>query len=119
MSAESIQLIDAGGRLLAVARVIDEGRHFGGTIDLTATPADVLAIFEEFDELVNTQQFICADEIEARIDALAIRAVFEDGTAKPATDLQVFPSTGDVSFKVAEVAALNGAPSPARKPQRS
>ncbi len=119
MNAKTIRLIGEGGRLVAVAHVVDQGGYYGGTIDLSATPPEVLTLFEQFDELVNSQQFTCADEIESKIDALSIQAIFEDGGAAPATDLQVYPGTGDVSFKVAALTPANGTSAPVRAPQPS
>jgi hypothetical protein len=114
MNLKTIRLIGGVGRLLAVTRVVDKGGYYVGTVDLNATPADVRALFELFDELVNTQQFTNADEVESKIDALSIRAIFEDGGATSTADLQVYPSTGDVSFKVAAVPSVNGAVAPGR-----
>jgi hypothetical protein len=117
MNAKTIRLIGVEGKLVAVAHVVDQGGYYGGTIDLSATPPDVRELFELFDDLVNSQQFICADEIESKIDALSIRAVFEDGVAAPATDLQVYPSTGNVSFKVVAATPANGTWAPVRVSQ--
>lgn len=119
MTKHNVKLIDGAGKVLAVAEVADEGAQYGGTIDLEATPPAVRALFDEFDEIVNGQMFSFLDEIHDKIDALNVTAEFSDGRAARLHDLQVYPSTGDVSFKVAEFAALNGAPSPARNPQRS
>jgi hypothetical protein len=49
--------------------------------------------------------FSFLDEIQEKIGSLTIKAVFDDGCEAPVKDLQVFPSTGEVSFKLAEVPA--------------
>jgi hypothetical protein len=108
MNAKTIRLIDAAGRLLGVARVTDEGKYYGGTIDLTPTPPDVRSLFEQFEELVNNQEFPCADAIEAKIDALAIRGVADDGTAELIATLHVFPETANVSFTMVATSGTNG-----------
>jgi hypothetical protein len=101
MSTRHVQLADGSRAVLAVAEVADEGDHFGGTIDLRSTPAEVRALFEEFEEIVNGQVFVLLDEIQGKIGALPIRAIFDDGLEADIEDLQVFPSTGDVSFRLA------------------
>ena len=115
MEAKTIELIDSGGRLVAVAHVMDEGTHYGGTIDLSATPSDVRSLLDLFEEMVNGQQFSCADDVEARIDALAIRGVLEEGTTAPVSDLQVFPAAGTVSFKMGAVESGNGSAEPKQR----
>ncbi len=105
MNTRTVGLIDEYRNSLATARVVDEGEYYGGTIDLTCTPASVRALFEEFEETVNGQMFSFLDEIQEKIGALRIKVVFNDGCEAYASDLQVFPSTGDVSFKLAEVPA--------------
>jgi hypothetical protein len=45
------------------------------------------------------------DEIQEEIGSLPIKVVFDDGYESPVKDLQVFPSTDDVSFKLADVSA--------------
>jgi hypothetical protein len=82
MITRTVILIDASRNVLATARVADEGPHYGGTIDLGSTPPALRALFDEFEEVVNDQVFSLVDEIQSKID------------------LQVFPSTGAVSFKV-------------------
>jgi hypothetical protein len=106
MGIQHVRLIDRSHAALADAQVTDEGGYLGGTIDLRSTPADLRALFEEFEEIVNGQMFVFLDEIQERIGALSIRAIFDDGSEVDIKDLQVFPSTGDVSFRLA------GAPSP-------
>jgi hypothetical protein len=102
MGSRSIKLVDPAGNVLATASVTAEGGCFAGTIDLSRTPADLRRLFEEFDEAVNCQMFSLVDGIQARIARLVPRAVFEDGRESGVRDLQVYPSTGDVSFRLAE-----------------
>jgi hypothetical protein len=89
--------------VLATTQVADQGGYFGGTIDLRSTPAHLRALFEEFEEIVNGQMFVFLDEIQAKIGSLPIKAVFDDGFEVYVKDLQVFPSTGDISFRLAGV----------------
>lgn len=103
MQPRTVRLVDPSGATLATARVADEGGYYGGTIDLGATPAELRALFDEFEEIVNGQMFAFLDNVQARIAAHPIKAVFEDGCEVTIKDLQAFPSTGDVSFRAAEV----------------
>jgi hypothetical protein len=107
MTERSVRFRDASGKVIATARVSDEGDHWGGAIDLTATPARLRAIFDEFEEIVNGQMFSFLDEIQAKVRALGLTAEFEDNFTAPANDLQVFPSTGEVSFKLATIPAID------------
>jgi hypothetical protein len=107
MTDQTVRLRDTSGKVIATTRVSDEGDHWGGTIDLTPTAPSIRAIFDEFEEIVDQQMFSFIDEIQAKIRALGLIAVFEDGFTAPATDLQVYPSTGEVSFKLATIPAID------------
>ena len=109
MNTRTVKLIDQSRDVLAVTQVADEGDHYGGTIDLEGAPASLRALFDEFEEIVNGQMFSFLDAIQEKIGSLPIKAVFDNGREVYVKDLQVFPSTGEVSFKSAEV------PSPSAK----
>ena len=102
MTARTVKFVDPDRNVLAVAHVADEGDHYGGTIDLRETPAALHALFDEFEEVVNGQMFSFLDQIQEKMTRLSLRAVFDSGVEVDVKDLQVFPSTGDVSFKVVE-----------------
>jgi hypothetical protein len=101
MTTRRVRLVDRSRAVLAVAHVTDEGGYFGGAIDLRSTPAHVLALFEEFEEVVNGQMFAFLDEVREKIGSLSLRAAFDDGSECDIEDLQVFPSSSDVSFRQA------------------
>jgi hypothetical protein len=103
MDMLNVTLIDSSRKVLATARVAEEGDRYGGTIDLCCTPASVRALFAEFEEIVNGQMLSFLDEIQDKIGALSVRAVFPSGREAAVKDLQVYPSTGEVSFRLAEV----------------
>jgi hypothetical protein len=100
MQTQTVRLIGQAGQVLATAQVADEGAHYGGTIDLRQTPPKVRALFDEFEEIVNGQMFSFLDEVQGRIGLLDIKASFDDGEEVEIKDLQVFPSTCDLSFKL-------------------
>lgn len=105
MNTRNVKLIDHARHVLAVAQVAEEGDHYGGTIDLRCAPAGLRALFDEFEEIVNGQMFSFLDEVQEKVGSLAIKALFENGHEVEVKDLQVFPRTGEVSFKLAEVRA--------------
>lgn len=101
MNTQPVKLIDAARALLATAEVVDEGLYFGGTINLESTPPSLRALFDEFEEVVNDQMLSFLDEIQEKISAFGIKVVFADGFEADVKDLQVFPTAGEVSFKLA------------------
>ena len=103
MQTQIVKLIDQSHTVIAIAQVADEGAYFGGTIDLRQTPASLRALFEEFEEFVNGQMFAFLDDIQERIGSLCLKAVFDTGDDVDVKDLQVFPGTGEVSFKLVEI----------------
>lgn len=100
MEIRTVKLIDSSRAVVATAQVADEGAHYGGTIDLGNTPPNLRALFEEFEEIVNGQMFAFLDDIQERIEALSLSVVFDTGHELRIKDLQVFPSAGDLSFKL-------------------
>ena len=110
METQTVKLLDQSCKVVATLQVADEGAYYGGTIDLRDTPASLCTLFEEFEEIVNGQMFAFLDEIQERIGTLPLKAQFETGQEGYIKDLQVFPSTGEVSFKLAEVASASKKP---------
>src|SRR5215475_829411 len=108
METRTVKLIDQSRKVVATAQVADEGAYYGGTIDLRETPPSLRALFEEFEEIVNGQMFAFLDDIQERIGTLSLKAVFDTGQEVYVKDLQVFPSTGDVSFRLPEAPASAG-----------
>lgn len=110
MSMQPIKLVDPSGHLLGIVQAEAVGDHYGGTLEVHSLPAGVRALFDEFEEIVNGQMFSFLDDIQGRIAALKIRAVFEDGRVVAVRDLQIFPTTADVSFQLEEAPLTNGPP---------
>ena len=63
----NVKLIDKSRTIVAAAQMADEDSHYGGTIDLASSPADLRVLFDEFEEAVNGQMFSFADDIQAKI----------------------------------------------------
>jgi hypothetical protein len=102
MSSKAIRIIDEGGETVATAQVSERGVRLGGQIDLSSMPTRLRRKFEEYEEIVNGQMFSLLDEIEDQIRALRLKVAFEDGSEAPVEDLQIYPSTRRVSFRMAE-----------------
>lgn len=93
-------LVDQSATKIAVLHVALVGDLYRGTICLDATPAPLKHLFEEFEENVEGQMFNLVDEIEEQIGMIPLRIVFANGTEASIEDLQVYPSTKRVSFKI-------------------
>ena len=110
MTQRPLYLADAATARLAALTVASVGDHFEGTIQTDHLPDDLRRLFAEFEEVVEGQMFSLLDQVENRIRAARLRVLWEDGADTPVSDLQVFPSTGAVSFRATPGAgvALNG-----------
>jgi hypothetical protein len=101
MSDKTVRIIEPGNNVLATAQVAEKDGGFAGSIDLRTMPVDLLRRFEAYEEIVNGQMFSLLDETEEEIRALALIVVFDEGREFPVEDLQIYPSVGRVSFKLA------------------
>jgi hypothetical protein len=108
MNAETVKIIDPCRDVVATAQVIRQGNRFVGVVDLDSTPPGLREQFEEYEGIVNGQEFSLLDQIEEQIEAVGLTVVFEDGSVTAVEDLQVYPSTGRVSFKQVKESAPSG-----------
>lgn len=117
MTTQPIYLVDQSSTRVAVLNVALIGDCYRGTICLDATPPELKRLFEEFEENVEGQMFALADEIEEKIGVIPLKVVFSNGMEACVEDLQVYPSTKRVSFKVrqASTAAERGCSAKGRK----
>lgn len=102
MTTQPIYLVDRSLRRIAVLNVALMGECYRGTICLDATPMELKHLFEEYEENVEGQMFSLADEIEERIGSIPLKVVFPNGMEACVKDLQVYPSTNRVSFKICQ-----------------
>ena len=102
MTPPPIHLVDSNSAAIAELDVRLRDDRVEGTIDLRRTPPALRKLFDEFEAIVEGQMFGLLDEIEAKIAANRLRAAFADGTEAKIADLQVFPSSGAVSFATLE-----------------
>ncbi|MBV9123936.1 MAG: hypothetical protein JO112_11310 [Planctomycetes bacterium] len=99
MTPQLAYLLDQGNNRVAVVNVTFTGTHYEGTISLENTPPELRRLFEEYEEIVEGQMFSLLDSIEEKIGSIPFKVSFENRTEACLEDLQVFPSTGAVSFK--------------------
>lgn len=110
MTQRPVCLTDPSTTRLATLDVSPVDDRFEGTIDAGRLPDDLRQLFAEFEEVVEGQMFSLLDRVEDRIRAARLRVLWDDGASTPVSDLQVFPTTGAVSFRATPAAGvpLNG-----------
>lgn len=99
--SQAVRLLDRTGRLLATAVVSPTNDGYAGSARLADMPDTMRRAFDEYESLVNQQVFALLDQIEERIAAMDISAVFADREAAPVLDLQLFPGSLRVFFRLA------------------
>jgi hypothetical protein len=103
MSHQNVKITDQFGKILANAQVKETDDCWQGTFSFNNFTPEILSVFEEWEEIVNGQMLSFLDEIQQKISRLSILAVFEDGRTFWTRDLQIYPSTSEISFKTLEV----------------
>ena len=104
MSSQRVTIIDQSRQVVAMAKVSEQGGYFAGRVDLSLMPAALQRQFEEYEEVVNQQMFSFLNELEDKIEGLRLKVVFADGNVAQLADVQIYPSTRSVSFKVVKEA---------------
>jgi hypothetical protein len=100
MTAKPIYLMDASSARFAVLNVSLADDAYHGTICLDGAAPELVRLFEEFEAAVEGQMFGLVDEIERKIGAIWLTALSEDAREARVEDLQVYPSTKRVSFRI-------------------
>lgn len=100
MASQPIRLTNTTGSVVADVRVQREGDYYSGSIVLDRLPPATRAIFDEYEEVVNGQVLSLLDQVEGRVAGLGLRVLFDNGSEGVIEDLQVYPRTQSVSFKV-------------------
>ena len=104
MSSQQVTIIDQKREVVAMAQVTEQNSTFTGRIDLSPMSAQLRHQFEAYEEIVNKQMFSLLDEIEEKIETMLLKVVFADGHVAHLADLQIYPGTKKVSFKVVKEA---------------
>lgn len=97
------RLLDRFGVTVGVVCVSEESGFCSGEVELDVMPEFMVSIFRRYEEIVNGQMFSFLDEIEAEIAQIGIRfAAGKEGDegARRVDDLQIYPSTGGISFRL-------------------
>jgi len=102
-------LMDQSSARVAVLNVSFVGDVYRGTICLDGAAPELVRLFEQFEAVVEGQMFGLADEIERKIEAISLRALSEDALEARVEDLQVFPSTKRVSFRICQAWTMDKA----------
>jgi hypothetical protein len=84
-------------RLAALDISLADGRY-EGQFRFDAAPDLVKALFAEYEEIVEGQMFSLLDDVERRVADLCLKVLLEDGSELRVEDLQVYPTTGAISF---------------------
>jgi hypothetical protein len=100
MILQRVTLIDQGRQVIATAQVAEQDGAFVGRVDLSVMPVSLRRLFEEYEEIVNSQTFSLLDEAEEKIKNLHLKVVFEGGYEMALADVQIYPSANKVSFQV-------------------
>jgi hypothetical protein len=100
MTSQRVTLIDQKRQVIARAEIAERDGAFVGWIDLSLMPVPLRQLFEEYEEIVDTQTFSLLDEIEEKIQNLHLKVIFDDGYEAALVDVQIYPSTNKVSFQI-------------------
>lgn len=100
MSLQQVTIIDQKRQVVATAQVTEQDGTFTGRIDLSPMSVPRRRQFEAYEEIVSQQMFSLLDEMEEKIEAMLLKVRFADGHVAPLADLQIYPSTKKVSFKL-------------------
>ena len=77
----------------------DDGQAFDGSVEHWSVSQRLLSLLLEYDKAVNGQVFNYADEISKMVEELSPKVTLPNGREpRPVQDLQVYPSSGAVSF---------------------
>lgn len=107
MYTQTVNLIDPNQTIVATAQVFQQDKGYRGRIDLNLMPASLRQKFIEYEEIVNGQMFSLLDEIEDQIAALRLKIRFALGHEAAITDLQIYPTTGRISFALVKEPAYS------------
>jgi hypothetical protein len=105
MNQQVIQLIDPNRNVVATGQVAEKQGLFAGEVNLASMPPRLRRLFEEFEEMVSSQVFSVLDEMEDKISSAGLQIVFPDGQEAGVRDLQIYPSTGEISFRSADTSS--------------
>jgi len=102
MNTKPIKIIDPCQTVVATAQVFKKEERFTGWVDLHTMPLSLRQLFDEYEEIVNDQLFSFLDEIEEQISDLQLSVSFDGGEEVNIEDLQIYPTTNRISFKIVE-----------------
>ena len=93
-------LIGANGeKWLSFRNATIKGKTVCADYEILAMPPEALAIFRNFEELVNIQAFSCLNELYEPIDQFGLKVLWEE-TVTPVRIYNVQVTSGGVSFRL-------------------
>lgn len=95
------QLLDGEDQYLATVDVELAGGVYEGRVVDFVLGRGILELFSEYEYFVVSQLFSGLGDVERRVEALGVVFVPRSGDRVLLTDLQIYPSTRAVSFRVA------------------
>jgi hypothetical protein len=102
MTLTAARFIDKARCLVATGRVAETGGLYRGEIDLAPMPVPLRQTFAHYEEIVNNQTFSLLDEIEDEVTRMGIKVAIGDQAEAAVEDLQIYPTSGRVSFRLAD-----------------
>src|SRR5262249_21618133 len=101
-ATKTVKIVDECNNVVATALVAEQDGLLRGQIDLGPMPAELRRRFLEYEEIIRDQVFSLLDDMEERIAATCFRAILDGGQEAAIEDLQIYPSTGRVSFRIVQ-----------------
>ncbi|MBD2182467.1 hypothetical protein H6S82_20490 [Planktothrix sp. FACHB-1355] len=102
MFLKLIEIVDSMQNVVVTAEVEDKGEYYSGSVSLDKMPEVLRLEFEEYELLINNQVLSLLDQIEEQISITSFTVIFDDGRKFYVDDLQIFPISGTISFKVSK-----------------
>jgi hypothetical protein len=105
----SIQIVARSGQPLARALVESADGVWRGLLAGPIGTGPLTDLFARYERAVTGQVLSVIDGLEDEIAELGAHVLFPDGRSAAADDLQVYPSTRALSFRLRDAAAASGA----------
>ncbi len=106
----TIRILDQARTHVASAVVAAQEGNFTGQVDPGQMPTAFRRLFEEYEAIVNGQTFSLLNAIEDRIAAVPVTVVFSGEHEAAVQDLQIYPTSGRISFKIVRWVSAEKAP---------
>jgi hypothetical protein len=96
------QLLSRMQRICVIDFAPEPGRPFCLGAITTDIASDFLGFFQDYEVHVNNQCFSNVDELDSQLSSMELSIQVTENCRHEITDLQIYPSTGSVSFVLGE-----------------